>query len=542
MSISCKQLISKDGLLGHVWLAANYEKKLSKQQFLETNIVESSHLIQDNRFSGNEVSNQNALSFRISSQLLLGIVKIYLKKTKYLLDDVNDVFLRLKMAFNSMRNDFDFESNQNLKINKKPQETTLKNINAVTLSDTLCDLDLLYQNNLNLIQEGFNDYSNANVINDLNFDESIEFPRNNENQNFMNNENTEDIDLMLDIESNDSIEAERRAISPDENTNISSFLNLNYSEPDLKENLNNTEDVLNISSNLGEPLDTISEDEMIENNNTLTSIGTTLNFSKSISNQKKKKKTLDLNVKPSHKRKIIIDTSQDLLESFFSHENSVNLSEKKYLTSKLLFSKLNCSKKLSIVQNMASNISNKRQKLLSIDLDIQKKLILSSKNIENEITLDLNQSGMEIDNDFDYDDFVPSITLENLYHDSENEATPTINNETISLNNYIFLIANNLKKKFNSEDKILFSNLVNLIPEFQTENQTESTSFLTNDKTNSMTINKKKFAAECFFDVLLLATNNYITLKQEFTDYNSVNKIEIFQKNIASMDFNSLIS
>lgn len=38
------------------------------------------------------------MALRLSGQLLLGVVRIYSRKAKYLLDDCNDALLRIKMV------------------------------------------------------------------------------------------------------------------------------------------------------------------------------------------------------------------------------------------------------------------------------------------------------------------------------------------------------------------------------------------------------------------------------------------------------------
>ncbi|ODQ57169.1 hypothetical protein WICANDRAFT_36050, partial [Wickerhamomyces anomalus NRRL Y-366-8] len=91
-----ENLLSKEGPLAQVWLAANLERKLSKNQFLQSNIVQSTKAIA-NASSQNDES--EALALRLSGQLLYGVVRIYSRKAKYLLDDVSDALLKLKSAF-----------------------------------------------------------------------------------------------------------------------------------------------------------------------------------------------------------------------------------------------------------------------------------------------------------------------------------------------------------------------------------------------------------------------------------------------------------
>lgn len=86
-----EQLLRKDGPLAYVWLAANMERKLSRSQFLKTDITDSVEAIVD--------SNGAPLALRLSGQLLLGVVRIYSRKTGYLMEDCNEALLKLKMAF-----------------------------------------------------------------------------------------------------------------------------------------------------------------------------------------------------------------------------------------------------------------------------------------------------------------------------------------------------------------------------------------------------------------------------------------------------------
>lgn len=83
-------VLGKKGPLARVWLAAHWDKKITKSQILETNIVESVDSILQPRIK---------LSLRTSSHLLLGIVRIYARKTLYLLQDCQDAAFKIKSAF-----------------------------------------------------------------------------------------------------------------------------------------------------------------------------------------------------------------------------------------------------------------------------------------------------------------------------------------------------------------------------------------------------------------------------------------------------------
>lgn len=83
-------LLSKTGPLARVWLSANLERKLSKTHILQSNIETSVHAIVD--------QGQAPMALRLSGQLLLGVVRIYSRKARYLLDDCNEALLKIKMV------------------------------------------------------------------------------------------------------------------------------------------------------------------------------------------------------------------------------------------------------------------------------------------------------------------------------------------------------------------------------------------------------------------------------------------------------------
>ena len=83
-------VISEKNSLGKIWLAAHFEKKLTKAQVFETNIEESCDAI---------MSPIAPMALRLSGQLLLGVARIYGKKVEFLFVDCNDALSKIKMAF-----------------------------------------------------------------------------------------------------------------------------------------------------------------------------------------------------------------------------------------------------------------------------------------------------------------------------------------------------------------------------------------------------------------------------------------------------------
>ncbi|RYP70024.1 hypothetical protein DL771_005715 [Monosporascus sp. 5C6A] len=89
-------LLQKTGPLARVWLSANLERKLSKHHILQSNLPDSVDAI--------ITPNQAPMALRLSGQLLLGVVRIYSRKARYLLDDCNEALLKIKMAFRTTGN------------------------------------------------------------------------------------------------------------------------------------------------------------------------------------------------------------------------------------------------------------------------------------------------------------------------------------------------------------------------------------------------------------------------------------------------------
>ena len=83
-------LLSKTGPLARVWLSANLERKLSKTHILQSNIETSVGAIVG--------QDQAPMALRLSGQLLLGVVRIYSRKARYLLEDCNEALIKIKMV------------------------------------------------------------------------------------------------------------------------------------------------------------------------------------------------------------------------------------------------------------------------------------------------------------------------------------------------------------------------------------------------------------------------------------------------------------
>lgn len=115
------------------------ERKLSKTQTLQTDIEQSARAYSAvlllsciNSLSVGAIIGEEVeiMALRLSGQLLLGVVRIYSRKAKYLLDDCNEALLKIKMAFRPGVVDM---TEDQLAVNR----------NAITLQGNNLDIDAL---------------------------------------------------------------------------------------------------------------------------------------------------------------------------------------------------------------------------------------------------------------------------------------------------------------------------------------------------------------------------------------------------------------
>ncbi|KAG3262998.1 RAD21 cohesin complex component like 1 [Ictidomys tridecemlineatus] len=112
-------LMSKRGPLAKIWLAAHWEKKLTKAHVFECNLEITIEKI---------LSPKVKIALRTSGHLLLGVVRIYNRKAKYLLADCSEAFLKMKMTFRPGLVDL-------------PKENFEAAYNAITLPEEFHDFD-----------------------------------------------------------------------------------------------------------------------------------------------------------------------------------------------------------------------------------------------------------------------------------------------------------------------------------------------------------------------------------------------------------------
>ncbi|CAH1443841.1 unnamed protein product [Lactuca virosa] len=127
-------ILAKKGPLGTIWIAAHLERKLRKNQVSDTDIGVSVDSI---------LFPEMPIALRLSSHLLLGVVRIYSKKVSYLFDDCSEALLKVKNAFRANAVDL------------PPEESTAP-YHAITLPETFDLDDFELPDNENL--QGFVDH------------------------------------------------------------------------------------------------------------------------------------------------------------------------------------------------------------------------------------------------------------------------------------------------------------------------------------------------------------------------------------------------
>lgn len=125
-------VLSKKGPLARIWLAAHWDKKLTRAHVFETNISSSVEAILEPKLK---------MALRTSGHLLLGVVRIYSRKAKYLLADCNEAFVKIKMAFRPGVVDLPDETNREAAIaaitlpeNIHDFEATIADLNEINMN------------------------------------------------------------------------------------------------------------------------------------------------------------------------------------------------------------------------------------------------------------------------------------------------------------------------------------------------------------------------------------------------------------------------
>ncbi|XP_051950745.1 double-strand-break repair protein rad21 homolog isoform X1 [Xyrauchen texanus] len=110
---------SKRGTLAKIWLAAHWEKKITKAHVFECDLETTVKEI---------LSPQIKIGLRTSGHLLLGVVRMYYRKIRYLLADCSDALVKIKVAFRPGETDL-------------PEDALEATFKAITLQEDFTDFD-----------------------------------------------------------------------------------------------------------------------------------------------------------------------------------------------------------------------------------------------------------------------------------------------------------------------------------------------------------------------------------------------------------------
>lgn len=499
-------LLSVQGPLASVWLASNYDKKLSKLQFLNTDIVSTSNLVSRRHLSASSTtSGENTITLRLSGQLLLGIVRIYLRKTKYLLDDVHETLYKLK-------NSFKYASGASLghsvasTVNLPPQKTTLSNPARIQLQDQVTDLDLLQQEDLVL---GDETQSAAEVLGYPEFDRLIEVGRNEPDAD-VDFDLDLDFDLDIDTTADNSIEQGRDAQTALADAD-QSLLDLNQKTPAG----------IDFNSSLAEPL----EPRPVEDNEPSTP-GRAADVNTNAG--RRARAQLNNGVIKTAKRKLIVDNVHELERGI---PNSVlreiqSLQVNRRFTKDKLTLQLSLEDKLNLIEELAEPTSSKRRKLTNLDDQLRRRCLELSLEERSSATNAEGTTGLDRDMDVDMslDDLDLDLSLPDLESDRASSPEPSLategdhileeidkfNDTTVENLWSTSQVAGHLREVFCEVPLVTFDELV------EKDINTSSGKPLgaTSVKDTSVKISERREATKCFFELLVLASQDCITLEQ----------------------------
>ncbi|XP_026718174.1 double-strand-break repair protein rad21-like protein 1 [Athene cunicularia] len=159
-------LVSKRGPLAKIWLAAHWERKLTKAQIFECNLEATVEKLISPKFT---------VALRTSGHLLLGVVRIYHRKAKYLLADCSEALTKMRTAFRPGLVDLPKENveaaYQSITLPEEFHdfETPLPDLNAIDVAEHFA-LNQSRAEDITLTE----DYESNMLLCDRNFDEEPE--------------------------------------------------------------------------------------------------------------------------------------------------------------------------------------------------------------------------------------------------------------------------------------------------------------------------------------------------------------------------------
>ncbi|KAJ8905032.1 hypothetical protein NDN08_001544 [Rhodosorus marinus] len=112
-------ILTRRGPLSKIWLAAHMQNKLTKTMVFSIDLVKACEKI---------IAPEAPMALRLTSNLLLGAVRVFSRKARYLLSDCSDAVSRIKLAFKISTAPVDL-----------PQDSTTAAYGQVTLDEATAD-------------------------------------------------------------------------------------------------------------------------------------------------------------------------------------------------------------------------------------------------------------------------------------------------------------------------------------------------------------------------------------------------------------------
>lgn len=532
----------KEGPLAPIWMAANYEKKLSKQQFLNTDIVTSTGLL-------NRPINPNSenITLRLSGQLLLGIVRIYSRKTKYLLDDVNDILYKLKNSFKLASGGVLLGSESSKNVNSQTSShhnnfgsghgNTLHNVNNMILQDQITSHDLLFQEDLDL-KDSISELpatlfgqsqSRNQPDHSHDLDQSIEYGRYNQLDDDMG-DNGADIDFDLNLDNNDDIDDLDASIEVGRNASNQTGGGPDFSLLDINDAYKE------VNLGVDAPLETIDDYDNSNNNNSDPNTPPDLNEPETPPQTeivlqgpaKPRKKLVGITEEgalKTNKRKLQVDTEQDL-------ESGITIDELRRLQSLQLDEnwredsftfQLSDKEKLQLIEELSEPAGFKKRKLWNLNSELSQichKLSLQEQRAESNNQYDNNDDAdgdsrnnlddlsFEQDQSHAFDDLNFDLSIPELNDEPDNIEDNSITPRESDIASSTKTVADIIKNEHNQTTD--FKTIVS-----KDSSSTERLPLGTSKRGNDNMLNMKKEASKCFFELLVLASHDCISIDQK---------------------------
>lgn len=522
-------VLTRQGPLAHVWLAANYDKKLSKHQLLGADLVRTSELIMNQRIHQLQTTNEDnaegmngaAITLRVSGHLILGVVRIYSRKTKYLLDDVNEVLFKLKNAFKYNTGVNVGQGSSRSTVNAAPQKIMLSDLSSVTLKDQVTEFDLLYQHDLDFDEDPgnsqvntlFSQVSGVNSVNDrsVDMDQSIEIPRYRDSSMLATHDNDDDIELDFDLDQRDDNELDR-SIEVGRNAPRSALEEANQSDLDLGKELENQNDG-SMDFDFENPLETIDQENDLHPD---LSQHEQEQAPEPASQPRERRRLVgitDTGVVKTTKRRMIVDLLEEVEHGILIQELKFNQQMQMHnLSVNFTPKSLHEDLRLRLIYELVEPKSNliKRRRLLDSNTDESTRPEEEAngndeeEGNETQLPLDLDLSFSGIDEGINEEERSPLPISEQVEEIQHTEKESSIQ------------VASHLRK-LSSNDPVntSFDRLIEKDSSLQEDGRDQFPLGTVSQGVSQTKVDGKKQAAKCFFELLVLASGDCISLDQE---------------------------